>query len=229
MRSTAPCRDSAIRRSSRRRRRGAGARSHGDGRTAPADPRAGRQRLPAHAPVDARRSCPRWRGCRAISRAQVEQLRLAAPLPAGAVQNVRNDMYLAAETIRRLGDEPTAHASTTADADLFAAVQERARRRDRVHSDLGQGRGGDRAGSRHDGRLEAHRRHGRREDRQDPPDLRAGRVGRAGRGGDDRRGRHVRPAGLDDPGAVIWRGRDDGRERSACRWPRSAICCWPGC
>ena len=60
-------------------------------------------------------------------------------------------------------------------------VQGLARRRDQVHPVLGQDRGRHRARPRHHGRLEAHRRDGRREDRQDPPDLRPGRRGRTGR------------------------------------------------
>src|ERR1700734_1720803 len=74
---------------------------------------------------------------------------------------------------------------------------------------MGQDLHGDCAGSWHDGRLEADRRHRRRKDWQDPSDLRPGRGGGNHRGGDDRRGRWLRPASVDDPRSVVRRRRDD--------------------
>ena len=87
------------------------------------------------------------------------------------------------------------------------AYRERDRQPRPSSSRVGQGGGRDRARSRHHGRLEAHRRDGRREDRQEPPDLRR----RVRRPSWSPRRRSARPT------------------RSACR-SRPRTCCpaaWP--
>ena len=146
----------------------------------------------------------------------VEQYGSVAKTPLDKVQNLRNDMYLASEGFRVLAKDKESELSA-ADKTQIAELQEGARRGDQVHSDLGQDLRGDRAGSRHDGRLEAHRRHRRRKDRQDPPDLRPGRGGGDRRGGDDRRSGRLRPAGVDDPRSVV-------RRRRARWWPTDREC-----
>ena len=75
-------------------------------------------------------------------------------------------MYLASEAIRFLMKDKENDLSKDDVAKLIR-LQGIARQRDQVHPALGQGRGRDRARARHHDRLEAHRRHGRREDRQD--------------------------------------------------------------
>ena len=159
----------------------------------------------------------------------VEQYGSVAKTPLDKVQNVRNDMYLASEAMRVLAKDKESELTRRRE-EADRRVQEAARLFDQVHPALGEGLRGDRARARHDGRLEAHRRHRRREDRQDPPDLRPGRRGRARRRRDDRRGRRPRPAGVDDPRAVVRRRRHDGRQRlgnavvdgaEASRWPGS--------
>jgi hypothetical protein len=124
--------------------------------------------------------------------AQVSQYGSIAKIPATSVGNVRNDMYLASEALRFLMKDKESSLTKP---------------------DLGQGRGGDCAGTGHDDRLEAHRRDGRREDRQEPPDLRSGRLGRAGGRRHHRSGRRLWPAGLDHPRAVLGRCRHHGGER----------------
>ncbi|MGM9484093.1 inorganic phosphate transporter [Roseateles sp. NT4] len=52
--------------------------------------------------------------------AQVRQAGSLAKLPAAAVANVRNDMYLTSEAIRHLGKEPTVKLEAQADANLKA-------------------------------------------------------------------------------------------------------------
>ena len=142
----------------------------------------------------------------------VEQYGSVAKTPLDKVQNLRNDMYLASEGFRVLAKDKESELSADGQ-DSDRRLQERARRGDQVHSAMGQDLRGDRARTRHDGRLEAHRCHGRREDRQDPPDLRPGRSGGARRRSDDRRSRRVRPAGVDDPRSVVRRRGHNGRQR----------------
>ena len=140
--------------------------------------------------------------------AQIREHGTLARVPAEAVANVRNDMYLASEAIRFLEKNEAAgfDADTKKNLKAFKSEIDDATK----FIPLGEGGRRDRARPRHDGRLEAHRRHGRREDRQVAPDLCAGRIGRAGGDADDRRGRHLRLAGLDDAGAVFRGGRHDG-------------------
>ena len=159
----------------------------------------------------------------------VEQYGSVAKTPLDKVQNLRNDMYLASEGFRVLAKDKESELSA-GDKSANRRLQEAARWSDQVHPDMGQDLRGDRARSRHDGGLEAHRRHRRREDRQDPPDLRPGRGGGNRRGGDDRRGRRLRVCRC--------------RRRTFCRpaspgrwWPtvrecngrRCAASLWPGC
>ena len=109
---------------------------------------------------------------------QVDQYGSVAKTPLDKVQNVRNDMYLASEALRVLTKDKESELTRRRE-ETDRRVQEGARLLDQVHPDLGEDLRRDRARPRHDGRLEAHRRHGRREDRQDPPHLRPGRGGRA--------------------------------------------------
>ena len=98
--------------------------------------------------------------------AQVDQYGSLARMPAEAVGNARNDMYLASEAIRFLMKDSASElvAGRDHDAQHLQAVARSARRNS---SQLGEGRGGDRARAGHDGRMEAHRHHRRREDRQE--------------------------------------------------------------
>ena len=143
---------------------------------------------------------------------QVQKYGSLNKVPAEAVGNTRNDMYLTSEAIRFLMKDKendltkdeigilNAYKGSLDSATKFIptwvkiAVAHRAR-------------------PRHHDRLEAHRRDGRREDRQDASHLRAGRLGRAGCRRHDRRRRHVRPAGLDHARAVVRRRRHHGRQR----------------
>ena len=78
---------------------------------------------------------------------------------------------------------------------------------------MGQDRRGPRLGPGHAGGLAAHRHHGRRRHRQDATDLCTRRFGATGRHAHHRRGGWLRPAGVDDPGALLRRGRHHGRQR----------------
>ena len=143
---------------------------------------------------------------------QVTQYGSLAKVPAETVGNTRNDMYLASEA-HPLPDEGQGSRAQRRGCRHAQQLQGLTRQRDQVHSDLGEDRGRDRARPRHHDRLEAHRRHGRREDRQDPSDLCAGRLRRNHRGGDDRRGRRLRTAGFDHPCAVVRHRRHHGGQR----------------
>ena len=159
----------------------------------------------------------------------VEQYGSVAKTPLDKVQNLRNDMYLASEALRVLAKDKESEL-TPEEKTQIADLQEAARLRDQVHPVMGQDLRGDRARSRHDGRLEAHRHHRRREDRQDPPDLWPGRSGGNYRRGDDRRGRRLRPAGVDDARALVRRRRHDGRQRLGNAVVDGAQHrAWPGC
>ena len=150
-------------------------------------------------------------------------------VPPDQTRNFRNDLYLVGEALRLDPQDGAArvHGRRRGRAQ---ELQEARRRRDEVHPALGQDRRRDRARPRHDGRLEAHRRDGRREDRQGPPDVRAGRSRRDHGDGHDRRGRHVR--------AARSARRTCSRPASRARWPptaracrcrRCATCSWRGC
>ncbi len=136
-------------------------------------------------------------------------------IPAAAVPNVRNDMYLVSEGIRLALKSPGLSAQ---DASALTAYRGAVGFGDQVHPGLGQGRRGDRAWPWHDDRLEAHRGDGRGKDRQKSPDLWPGRVRRVDRSGNNRRRRYVRPSGLHNPCAVERGGRNHGRQ-----WVRAAV------
>ena len=142
----------------------------------------------------------------------VEQYGSVAKTPLDKVQNLRNDMYLASEAFRVLAKDKE-NELTAGEKGQIADFKKQLEFGNQVHSAMGQDLRGDRARSRHHGRLEAHRDHRRREDRQDSSDLRPGRGGGAYRSGDDRRGRRLRPAGVDDPRPLVRRRRHDGRQR----------------
>ena len=142
----------------------------------------------------------------------VEQYGSVAKTPLDRVRNLRNDMYLASEALRVLAKDKESEL-TPEEKTAARRIQEAARLRDQVHPVMGQGLRGDRARSRHDGRLEAHRHHRRGEDRQDPPDLRPGRGSGNYRRRDDRRGRRLGPAGVDDARSLVRRRRHDGGQR----------------
>ena len=82
------------------------------------------------------------------------RIRLAGQVPAAAVGNIRNDMYLASEAIRALTKGKVNDATKQ---NVTKCLQQGARCRDQVHPFLGQGCGRHRARPGHDGRLEAHR------------------------------------------------------------------------
>jgi hypothetical protein len=140
---------------------------------------------------------------------QVTQYGSLGRVPVQAVDNVRNDMYLASEAIRLMlkSGKPEFDADTTKNLTALRGSFDQATK---FIPAVGQGRGGDRARPRHHSVLEADRGDGRREDRQEPHDLRARRRCRTG--GDDhhRRGRHVRPAGLRYARSVVGRCRHHG-------------------
>ena len=143
---------------------------------------------------------------------QVNEYGSLAKVPAAAVGNTRNDIYLASEALRFLMKDKE-NELTKDEVATLTAYKQIARRGDQVHSALGQGRGRDRARARHHGRLETHRHYGRREDRQGAPHVRPGRVSRTRGHGDHRARRHVRPAGVHHPCVVVRRRRDDGGQR----------------
>ena len=142
----------------------------------------------------------------------VEQYGSVAKTPLDKVQNLRNDMYLASEGFRVLAKDKENELSA-ADKAQIGAFKKELELRDQVHPVVGQDLRRHRSRSRHDGRLEAHRRHRRRKDRQDPPDLRPGRRGGNRCGRDDRRRRRLRPASVDDTRSVVRRRRDNGGQR----------------
>ena len=139
----------------------------------------------------------------------VEQYGSVAKTPLDRVQNLRNDMYLASEALRVLAKDKESELTPDEKTQL-GAFKKQLDSVDQVHPAMGQGLRGDRARPRHDGRLEAHRHHRRREDRQDPPDLRPGRGSGNYRRRDDRRGRRLR--------ACRCRRRTCSRPASPARW-----------
>ena len=121
----------------------------------------------------------------------VEQYGSVAHTPLDKVENLRNDMYLSSEALRVLGKDKESELNPEEKTQL-ATFKKDLELGDQVHPVVGQDLRGDRARSRHDGRLEAYRHHRRREDRQDPFDLWPGRGGGNHRRRDDRRGRRLR-------------------------------------
>ena len=109
---------------------------------------------------------------------QVQKYGSLNKVPAEAVGNTRNDMYLTSEAIRFLMKDKENDLKKE-EVDTLKAYKGSLELSHQVHPDLGQDRGGDRARARHHDRLEAHRRHRRREDRQVASDLCAGRLCRA--------------------------------------------------
>ncbi len=95
-------------------------------------------------------------------------------VPASQQTNVRNDMYLASETIR-LMEKNKACPVHEAGNGCAECLQGQAGQSDEVHSDLGEGGGGAGAGNGHDGGMEADCGDGGREDRQRASDVCAGR------------------------------------------------------
>ena len=147
-----------------------------------------------------------------------------AKVPAEAVGNIRNDMYLASEAIRFLMKDK----ENDLDKDEVATLNAYKKSLDnatkfiplwvKVAVAIALGLGtmigwkrivvtvGEKIG-------------------KTPPDLRAGRLGRARRRWHDRRRRHLRPAGLDHACAVVRRRRHHGGERlGPADGRRSATC-----
>ena len=94
-----------------------------------------------------------------------QHTRSLAGVPADQQQNVRNDMYVESEALRLMAKSGSPKFTSPEECSS-GQLQEAPRSFDQVHSDLGEGRGGAGTGPGHDGRLEAHRGDGRREDRQ---------------------------------------------------------------
>ncbi len=160
---------------------------------------------------------------------QVTQYGSIAKMPVDQVGNTRNDMYLASEAIRFLvkDKESDLNAQDIATLNAYKGSLDSATKFIPL---LGEDRRRHRAGLRHHGRLEAHRRHGGRKDRQDASDLRPGRLRRDHGGRDHRRRRRLRLAGVDHARVVVRHRRHHGGERLRPANGRpSATSCWPGC
>ena len=110
---------------------------------------------------------------------QVEGYGTLDKVPAAAVSNVRNDMYLSSEAMRFLLKDKANHLSG-GDVLKITAFKKSLDWGHPIHSALGQDRRRHSAWARYHDRLEAHRGDGRREDRQDASDLRAGCFRRIG-------------------------------------------------
>jgi PiT family inorganic phosphate transporter len=95
--------------------------------------------------------------------ATYKELKSVPPESAG---NVRNDLYLVGEALRFMDKKGGAKGLGRRRGDPEELRRARGRGH-AVHPAVGQDRRRDRARPRDDGRLEAHRRDGRREDRQD--------------------------------------------------------------
>lgn len=130
-------------------------------------------------------------------------------IPAEAMANVRNDMYLTSEAIRLIEKKPFGGIRRR-HPQPCATVQDPTGRRHPLHSAVGQSGRGHRAGAGDHGWLAAHRGDSGREDRQDPPELCPRRLGRGGCHVHHWRSGHVRVAGLDHPRAEFGGGRDYG-------------------
>ena len=87
---------------------------------------------------------------------QVKEYGSIAKIPAAAVGNTRNDMYLADEALRNLMKDKDSELSKEEVA-TFECLQAVARRLDQVHPDLGKDLGRNCARPRHDGRMETER------------------------------------------------------------------------
>ncbi len=177
---------------------------------APADPHAAAIDIVRSRSITAEQ-LPALEALAATIKSQVTSAKSMDKVPAGEMVNIRNEMYLVSEGLRFLGKSKTIAMSSCRQGD-GRRVQDAARQLDQVHSELGEGGGGDRARPRHHDRLEAHRGHGGRAHRQDASDLRAGRIGRAHRNAHDRRGGHVRPAGEHHACTLLGRRRNHGRQ-----------------
>ena len=108
---------------------------------------------------------------------EVNQYKTLKGVPSGQQSNVRNDMYISSETLR-LFAKAKKPAFTAEEAAVMANYKKKLDLSTKFIPTVGQGCGGDALWAGHHGRLEAHRRDGRREDRENPPDLWAGRFGR---------------------------------------------------
>ena len=152
---------------------------------------------------------------------QVSEYGTFAQVPAAAVGNTRNDMYLVSEAIRFLMKDKENDLSKD-DVAKLSAYKKSLDSSNQIHSAVGQGRGRDRAWPWDHSRLEAHRHHRRREDRPEPYDLRPGRFRGVGCRRNDRRRRCVRVAGLDHACVVIRCRWDDGCQRLGIAMVHSA-------
>ncbi len=131
-------------------------------------------------------------------------------VPAAAVQNIRNDMFMVSEAIRVMAKQNVAFtpAENTA-LDSYKKALDSSTKfiptwvkvASRSHWALARWSG------------EAHRHHRRREDRQDPHELRSGCISRTDRRGNDRSGGRLWAAGFHHACVVQRRGRHHGGER----------------
>ncbi len=143
---------------------------------------------------------------------QVSQYGSIAKMPTDMVGNTRNDMYLVSEAIRFLVKDKESDLSAK-DVATLNAYKGSLDGATKFIPYLGKDRRRHRARPGHHGRLEAYRRHRRREDRQDAPDLRAGRLRRDHRRRDHRRRRRLRLAGVDHARVVVGHCRHYGGQR----------------
>ena len=125
--------------------------------------------------------------------------------------NIRNDMYLTNEALRRIEKQKELRVDERGNASV-EALSPGAGPRNQIHSHLGQGDRGHRAGFGNDGGLETDRRDGGRTDWQKPSHVRAGRGGRACCHDNNWSGRCVWVAGQHDTGALFRRRRYDGSQ-----------------
>ena len=159
---------------------------------------------------------PRSRCWCSRSPTQVQQYGSLAKTPLDKVQNVRNDMYLASEAMRVLAKDKESELKPT-EVKKLAAFKKQLDLSTKFIPIWVKIVRRDRARPRHDGRLEAHRHHRRREDRQDAPDLRPGR----GRRDHRRRRRSARPTAW----ACRCRRRTCCPPASPARWSPTARAC----
>jgi hypothetical protein len=138
---------------------------------------------------------------------QVTQYGSLAKIPAEAVGNTRNDMYLASEAVRNLmkDKESDLNAQEVATLNAYKGSLDSATKFIPTWVKIAVA-------------IALDRRHGRGEDRQDPPDLRAGRLRRNHRSRHHRGRRRLRPASLDHARALIGHCRNHGRQ-----WIRTAM------
>ena len=233
MRSTARCRTSqiaAVRSRPRRRRRQGRSTAKAAGYNVIGDPRPARDAAtsPQHK-INEGTYPGAGRAGRATSATRSQQYGSLAKVPAEAVGNIRNDMYLASEAIRFLMKDKendlskddvatlNAYKSTLDSATKFIPIWVKVA----VAIALGLGTMvgwkrivvtvGEKIGKTHLTYAQ-------------------GAVGRTGRRRHDRRRRQLRPAGVDHARAVVRRRRHDGGQRlGPADGRRCATWRWPGC